>query len=275
MGKFNFIQAGGIRGIPDAGNITEKCCLETLELFRENAMLAMATTTMPAFVFWTAMEWVKAGTRAKNQILGYDASDAQIAPAAQAIGQLFERYMAEAMNLNRDEQVTHLIEKTTMFEKFCTDAGPNAEAVLTNLLKTIVVQSCTVIEVLMEDLYRATKMAFPKNFAHIGPKSWVSFRSRRGFRHTYATAFSHDAGDIDAAITDKSIDALSLLRNVIVHKASLADQDFRDGVNVTPLLAPFISLQNNDPVELDGEIVRSIVDPAFKAGYQLVVALDL
>lgn len=273
MGKFKFLHASAISKIPSPGSISEPCCLETLRLFTANAELALGTTRTPAFVFWMAMEWIGACTRAKTFILGDESSPKRLTANAPVIGLLAEEYMETAMKLNRDQQVAHLVEKTEMFERFCVDAGPNAEVVLSSLLKTIVVQCCTVAEVLTEDLYRTAEKAFPKNFAHIGPKDWVSFISRRGFRTAYKRAFASDPA-IDMTLADKSIDALSLLRNVIVHRAAVADEDFTEGVKVTPLLAPFKTLNDGDPVILDGEIVHSIIDPAFKACYQLIENVD-
>jgi hypothetical protein len=219
------------------------------------------------------MEWFSACAKANHAILGVNASPDMIRSAVQRIGPLAEKYMAKAMRkATPRQQREHLIEKTTMFEKFTSDAGPYAEAVLSNLLKSIVVQSWTAIEVLTEELYAETENQFPKNFAHLSKKP--RFRSRDAFRETYRRAFGNNAPDIFAALNDTSIDALALLRNVIVHKSGLADEDFRKGVALTPLLSRFSRLRPDGLIVLDGELVRSILDPAFQSGYKLIVALN-
>src|SRR3954468_982458 len=52
------------------------------------------------------------------------------------------------------------------------------------------------------------------------------FDSLRGIREAYSCAFSRKYNEIDRALLDDALDILSTLRNVIVHRASIADREY-------------------------------------------------
>jgi hypothetical protein len=47
-------------------------------------------------------------------------------------------------------------------------------------------------------------------------------------RDAYSRAFHKDSKQIEAAISEKSIDALNKVRNLIVHKAGIIDKRYHD-----------------------------------------------
>src|SRR5437773_1998943 len=75
-----------------------------------------------------------------------------------------------------------------------------------------------------------------------------AFSRLSGIREAYGCAFDKDSAEIDSILTDRSIDALQATRNVIVHKAGIADRDYIR--RMTDLKLPPLGLINN--IILDG-----------------------
>src|SRR5262245_14892449 len=53
-----------------------------------------------------------------------------------------------------------------------------------------------------------------------------SFDSLKEARRAYSEAFPKGAIAVQAAISDRTLDALSLVRNLIVHKGGIVDKEF-------------------------------------------------
>ncbi|MFA6287164.1 MAG: hypothetical protein WC661_07225 [Opitutaceae bacterium] len=274
MHPLKFLEATQIPAVRDAdGSIHNAVCRESLIRFKANIGMACGLTTLPGFTFWTAMEWMAASMRAKNETVGEQASPAQIQAAANTIGPLAEWYMAKAMQVDRSVQVEHLVETTTMFSKFVMDAGPYAHGILENLLKSILVQAWGAFEVLAEDLLTGVIETHSNCFDPQKIAKKFYFRKRSAIRDSYDRAFASDQA-IVAATTDSSVDALSVLRNVLVHKSGIADAMFLTEVANIPLLAEFSSLTSGSPLKINGVHVSTIVSPTVVNGYSLVKAVD-
>jgi hypothetical protein len=97
-----------------------------------------------------------------------------------------------------------------------------------------------------------------------------NFSKLENARLAYFEAFWKDSEKIGAAITDKSLDKLHRLRNVMVHRAGVADQTYLKGAKSLGL--PLASVGSEIP--LDGESVVNLVRPAFQAGFNLLYAVD-
>ena len=280
MGKFHFLEAAKICAVPQPGSIKSLGCLECLETYRANMLTAIVGTTLPAFAFWMGMEWTKSCTMASINVVGINATDAQKKAEADRIGSLSETYMRQAMPLARDAQLDNLQAMTESFERFSMYAGPVAEEVIQNLLRGIIVQSWTAFEALSENLFLCaeTEAKTPpaRQTVKPGKRPKESFRSRDRIRDAYKFGFVIDGEKINTPLSDLCIDALALLRNVIVHKTARADKDFRDGVSVpTPLLSHYSGLGDGDPIVLDGGVVRSIVSPVIQRSYSVIEAVDV
>ena len=89
-------------------------------------------------------------------------------------------------------------------------------------------------------------------------------------RAAYSAAFWSYSSDIDEALSDRALDALNLVRNLLVHNAGVADQQYLNGIAGTP--APLLGV--NVQLQLDGEIVRSLVNPVVQRAVELIKAVD-
>ena len=198
--QYNFLEAANVRKVPDA-TLLFHCTRSALATFQSNVELALGVSTIPGFTFWMAQEWFSASFRAHRDVAGSTPVDTLDQATLNFIGVTMEKYMREALALNRDQQVQHLIEKTTMFEKFSMDAGKPAQDCLNGLLKSILVQSATAFEVLTGDLHKGARDEKPSSFPSFpAEKSEPRFTSRDMAQKAYRQYFTTDRTGIDEAL---------------------------------------------------------------------------
>jgi hypothetical protein len=99
----------------------------------------------------------------------------------------------------------------------------------------------------------------------------VAFTTLSEIRTAFTLAFSTDCGQIKDAINDRSLFVLSTVRNVLVHKAGVADEEFCGKMKRVPA---FAEVKKGDPLRLDGEVVAQIASPAMTAAVKLIEAVD-
>jgi hypothetical protein len=97
------------------------------------------------------------------------------------------------------------------------------------------------------------------------------FASLDGIREAYACAFTERSAQIDRALIDKSLDALSAVRNVIVHRDAQADSEY---IRKTKFLSSIPKAEIGQHVLLDGDVVVGLLKPAISAANQLLIAVD-
>jgi hypothetical protein len=104
------------------------------------------------------------------------------------------------------------------------------------------------------------------------------FRSERRFeftrlssaREAYVRAFSEKSSRVDAAITNKSIDALSAVRNVLLHKAGEADDEY---VRQQQFLS-VPKAKKGEKIKLNGQNTSDLIKPAIASSKSLMIAVD-
>lgn len=103
----------------------------------------------------------------------------------------------------------------------------------------------------------------------------VKFISLTAIREAYSLAFPEKVRHarshrIDAALSTQDLDALSALRNILVHKAGKVDDDYIEDCKI----APTAPKPRNGVVHIDGHTCRSLIDPVIKTSMELVRAVD-
>jgi hypothetical protein len=91
-------------------------------------------------------------------------------------------------------------------------------------------------------------------------------------REAYAAAFDKDHNQIDATLKDNALDALSVVRNVLVHKAGKPDDEYLRRAKNLKNVPTHTVLAGN--LSLDGEIVVGLIKPALVQASQLLRAVD-
>jgi hypothetical protein len=130
--------------------------------------------------------------------------------------------------------------------------SPQAHQLFQGLLQSIVTQIWTAFEVLAGDLWESVLNEHPHGLAALDGKDEskkeialnllqrhhfdlsklmgtilkpkYNFTALDSTRRAYFAAFAKDREEISSAITDTLLDALNLMRNLIVHKAAVIDQ---------------------------------------------------
>jgi hypothetical protein len=102
-------------------------------------------------------------------------------------------------------------------------------------------------------------------------RSKFEFASLDGIREAYGCAFDKRSAQIDTALNDKSLDALSAVRNVIVHRDAHADAEY---VQKTKFLTSIPKAEIGKDILLNGEIVVGLLKPAISAANRLLIAVD-
>jgi hypothetical protein len=92
-----------------------------------------------------------------------------------------------------------------------------------------------------------------------------------GIREAYSLAFCNAADEVDAALTDRALDALSQTRNLIVHRAGLVDRRYYDQTKKLPLA---LKGEIGAPILLDGEVIKALVEAGIDRCNHLIVAVD-
>lgn len=107
-------------------------------------------------------------------------------------------------------------------------------------------------------------------------KGQFKFITLRGTREAYSRAFSEKekkarTASIDKALADKALDALSLVRNLIVHRAEIADTTYEERAKKYPL-AP--QLRAGEKLQLNGDALNGLIDPVLMSCVWLIKAVD-
>jgi len=102
-------------------------------------------------------------------------------------------------------------------------------------------------------------------------RSKFDFTKLSGIREAYACAFDKNDGMIERYLRDDALDALSAVRNLLVHKRGLVDEKY---LKQTHNLKTVPTADIGKRIELDGEIVVNLLDPARHCGVTLIAEVD-
>lgn len=96
------------------------------------------------------------------------------------------------------------------------------------------------------------------------------FSRLSGIREAYSCAFDKDTKELDRLLLDEAFDALSAVRNLLVHKAGMVDAAYLKSTNNLRVPKPLAGM----PIELDGEIAVGLIKPSFQCVASLILAVD-
>jgi hypothetical protein len=100
-------------------------------------------------------------------------------------------------------------------------------------------------------------------------KSKYGFDKLDSIRDAYSEAFGDKA--INAIIEDKTLTALSLVRNLIVHKGGVVDDDYLKRKNDLP---PSAIADFGKSLPMDGELTGALISRPIILGIELIMAVD-
>lgn len=109
----------------------------------------------------------------------------------------------------------------------------------------------------------------------------VAFTRLWDIRKAYSLAFDEEKIDqsvvsaVDGALADGALDALAAVRNLIVHKASVADEEYR--LRMRPVLKAGLTvpvLEEGQTLHMDGAVVKALTDPVVACCLKLFAVVD-
>lgn len=98
-----------------------------------------------------------------------------------------------------------------------------------------------------------------------------NFTKLRSIRDAYAEAFSKRDDKVKAALLDQGLDNIAAVRNCIVHRAGIADQEF---VHKAANNEHFKAVKVGDPITLDGKVVQLLLKGMFDNSVALIAAVN-
>ncbi|WP_194465296.1 hypothetical protein [Bradyrhizobium sp. CCBAU 53340] len=96
------------------------------------------------------------------------------------------------------------------------------------------------------------------------------FARLSGAREAYMRAFSEKSSRVETAIANKSMDALSAVRNALLHRAAVADDEY---VRQQKFLA-IPKADKGERIRLDGQNTSDLIRPAIASSRSLMIAVD-
>jgi hypothetical protein len=110
-----------------------------------------------------------------------------------------------------------------------------------------------------------------KNLGTLHREQDVGFDSLAKIRVAYSCAFKKRCSRIDDALCHYSLDALSLVRNLLVHRAGVVDRRYVDSIKKIRG-CPRTGLRK--PINLRGDIVAKLINPVVSTSMKLLSAVE-
>ena len=130
------------------------------------------------------------------------------------------------------------------------------------LISSVLVLSCTALDVLFADLCRAV--------ADPAKHPALKFGSLTTIRESYERVFQSD-GTVMGMLRNTDLDALAQVRHLLVHRAGRVDQEY---LKKTAAIAQLPTLGLHDPFPLNGILANDLIRNAIQRGKELVDAVD-
>lgn len=265
MFKVEFIEASNLVGKERAvGVLHSSACQIALASYRQNVWRHTALMGLPGYVSLVAHNWATANYAAQMELKITAPTPEHAARADQLMNGL--------MQGSNEEKQRLLIEHTKNCERFMERTTGAYKNILETVLKTVIILAWGSFETLVEDLHSGVLEESPTLFAHTAGKKF-RFRTREAFQGTYSHSFQNDAV-IDGLLKNQALDAVALIRHLLVHKSGVVDAMYKRDSGGVPLLAEFASVKIGEPIRISGKSVLNMVNPALDVGYALIEAVD-
>jgi hypothetical protein len=102
-------------------------------------------------------------------------------------------------------------------------------------------------------------------------RSKYHFDSAAGIRKAYGDAFSEPPETVHNILKDRSLKAISIVRNNLVHSGGVIDRDYYEFRSHLPVAAQG---EINSEIALDGDLVVALTEPVIVAGQNLIKAVE-
>lgn len=251
------------------------------------------------------MVWTSASIRAQHEIIGTDeATQEQLDASADKIVKRVKELMDEKMRADasaKGAKIAVLSNLTRQFESFLDHSGPAYQDTLETLLKSILIQMWGNIEVMLGDLWELVLNEHPYHLSGLlgndsekqislsllekhkfdlsktmGTllKGKFTFTVLVDIKKAYSAAFRDDGESIQQHLASDSLRGLSAVRNVLVHRGGILDENFMKGSSKIAELDEIRSYGVGGSLFLDGITLKNLIDPALKSSVDVIKSVD-
>jgi len=252
-------------------NYMSTACSDAARSYRANVRRVHSLGLIPGHAFLDGEGWKDACNKTESEMPGVDPNSE---PFSSRAGKLFNDWWRAS---DQPEKERHFKEATGNADAMWSRTSLMNEA-LHGLLQTIIIQAWSTFELLAEDLYKnVIRCGFSSVSSYTDKErkqNRLGFRSRERIRKTYAFIFKIDNSNIKSILSSNFIDALALVRNVLVHTGGIIDDDFLTGAKTIPQLSDFYNLGIGKEIFLTGGWIRALVDPPIAIGFELLNSVD-
>ena len=244
-------------------------CQRAHDIFRSNTELAKALLVVPGNSFMLGSVWQNSIDHALAEVCGEDHPKEVTETVANQIGTKAEGYFVRSMRHPENNFNDACIKMTVNLERMVRETVIHDALELT--LKSVVIQVWTAFEILTEQLLLLSLDGHKECFSKEVHDKTQKFRFRRldAILGAYKTAFSGDS-KIDALLDDPTVKACALLRHLLVHCGGAVDKKFLTQCQEPPIVRSFWKWKDSQKIEIDGEMVCSLVDPVLHYGFTLI-----
>jgi len=250
-------------------------CKESAAAFRVNIERVNGLLMLPGYAFESGGEWQIAVKGVADRYFGKKLpSDQEFEEKRQEIAAIANEARKRALS-KRSPESSMKVFYTACYniEVFAYDF-PRLHGWLHDIFKSVIIQSWTAFEVLAEDLNCGAREKHSDCFPpSVLTGKRYTFRRLEALYKSFERAFCDDAG-INAVVSSREIKALAVLRHLLIHKGGVVDKVFLDQCLEKPVVQDFSMFGLGREVTINGEMVRSLVDPVIKRGYELIQRTD-
>lgn len=273
MHDLKLLEAGaGGKVLCNLPSITSPVVHKQLQDFYSSMVDVYNLAGVLPWVGYMAIEWERAGESAKKLALPSE----------------FDKKRSEIMHvlthITKEEKTDLMVKQAENIDQWSKRCGPDLHRLLGSILKAMLVQAWTTIEVLIDDLHGAVIDGHPKCFClaikdkrkktlQMSGKRFIFVR-RDGFQAAYTEVFA--SSSIDSLLNSDDLNNLCVLRNLIAHNGGIVDSFFmqKDAATAPGLKNYFPVMPLDQPLPFDGENVKLIIDAAVAVVLKLLCEVD-
>lgn len=249
-------------------------CAKIAALYTNHLYRLHSVSLIPGHAFMDGEKWRESCLRASDEFGRVDLTDPRIPARAK------EHYDTWRWNSDIADKRAHFLEASKNAAAMWSGTMPMHIA-LYDLVLTLIVQAWTAFEVMADHLWRALDKLRPQLFASLSntKKKGFGFRSRKAIRRSYEMTLQEDNFAVTAAMNSSAIDALALIRCLIVHAAGKVDQWFLDDSkdalgNPVSEVAQYLALPIGTPIEIPCGYARKLIDNVTPISFDLISEVD-
>ena len=249
-------------------------CNEAATAFKANMLRVNGLLMLPGYAFMSGENWQSCVNAAAKHFFGENRpTDEQFAENEEAMTNLAATLREKALRERSPESAQRSFASASYNIEVFAHQFPPLHGWLHDILKSVIIQAWSAFEVLAEDLHRLSREKHAPLFRSEAVSARYNFRGLKSLNAAFVKLFCRDSR-IQNVVGSKEIKAVAVLRHLLVHKNGIIDRRFLEQCSEHPVVTDFAMFKEQQEVLINGEMVRSLVDPALRHGFELIRLVD-